>query len=450
MMTILDIKLKDYKSIFQRKITIIKMVIFMFSHHLIKKENNEEILYLYIDYHFEFASLGNNTKKQKQNIYEQIKKYLKEHKINFKGHIIYLILNGIIMGTIFINYPIASQEKAKDFDYVKQIPLLVIEEKFINEIVNKKKEDIIPKEKNEVQKPKETKKSVTLPKKEEKVKEQTNKNKVTNIPKEKAEITITLHRSSGSIEKLELEEYIIGVVGAEMPASFNIEALKAQAVVARTYALKMMKDNKILTDTTKHQVYKDVNQLKGIWGSAFDTYYNKIKKTVMETKGEYIAYNNDYIEAVYHSTSNGKTESSEKVFGYYHPYLVGVDSHWDRQASTYLRETSMDLNIVSNLLGIDLNDNSAIEIVTKTNSNYIDKININGKDFSGRFIRDLLGLRSADFDIVINGEKVTFITRGYGHGVGMSQYGANGMAKEGYSYKQIISHYYPGTVIKKK
>ena len=421
----------------------------MFSHHLIKKENNEEILYLYIDYHFEFASLGNNTKKQKQNIYEQIKKYLKEHKINFKGHIIYLILNGIIMGTIFINYPIASQEKAKDFDYVKQIPLLVIEEKFINEIVNKKKEDIIPKEKNEVQKPKETKKSVTLPKKEEKVKEQTNKNKVTNIPKEKAEITITLHRSSGSIEKLELEEYIIGVVGAEMPASFNIEALKAQAVVARTYALKMMKENKNLTDTTKHQVYKDINQLKTLWGSDFEKYYNKVKSAVMETKGQYITYNNDYIDAVYHSTNNGKTESAKEVFGYHHPYLVSVDSHWDKQATSYLRETSKDLNFVNNLLGINLNDESRIEVTSKTEGDNIDKINIDGKDFTGISIRELFGLRSADFDIVVNGDQVIFITRGYGHRVGMSQYGANGMAKEGYQYKEIISHYYPNTVLKK-
>ena len=112
----------------------------------------------------------------------------------------------------------------------------------------------------------------------------------------------------------------------------------------------------------------------------------------METKGQYITYNNDYIDAVYHSTNNGKTESAKEVFGYHHPYLVSVDSHWDKQATSYLRETSKDLNFVNNLLGINLNDESRIEVTSKTEGDNIDKINIDGKDFTGISIRSYLGL----------------------------------------------------------
>lgn len=431
------------------------MVIFMFSHHSIKNENNEEVLYLYIDYDFEFASLGNDVKNKKQNIYNQIKKYLKERKVKFKGHIIYLVLNGVIMGTILFNYPMVPKKETKDFNYINELPLVLIKEDFIdnkNNIEDKVVEEIIPKQeivekKEVVVAPKE------IPKPNQKINKEINE-KVSNEPilppnDTFNQIMVTLHRSNGKTENIELEEYIIGVVGAEMPASFHTEALKAQAVVARTYTLKMVKENKNLTDTTKHQVYKDINQLKTLWGSDFEKYYNKVKSAVMETKGQYITYNNDYIDAVYHSTNNGKTESAKEVFGYHHPYLVSVDSHWDKQATSYLRETSKDLNFVNNLLGINLNDESRIEVTSKTEGDNIDKINIDGKDFTGISIRELFGLRSADFDIVVNGDQVIFITRGYGHGVGMSQYGANGMAKEGYQYKEIISHYYPNTVLKK-
>jgi stage II sporulation protein D len=260
--------------------------------------------------------------------------------------------------------------------------------------------------------------------------------------------TVTIYRSNGNIINIELEEYIVGVVAAEMPASFNLEALKAGAVIARTYALKAKSINKNLTDTVSTQEYIDIDQMKEKWGTSFNTYYNKIKNAVNSTNGEYLTYNGNYIEAMYHSTSNGTTESSLDVFNNYYPYLINVDSSYDLNAPSYLRTTTFDINTVNNTLGLNLNNDSNIEIISKTSGGNIKEISIDGKIFTGKEIREKLSLRSTDFDISINNSIVTITTRGYGHGVGMSQYGANEMAKLGYNYKNILSHYYPNTELK--
>lgn len=230
-----------------------------------------------------------------------------------------------------------------------------------------------------------------------------------------------------------------------MPASFNFEALKAQAIIARTYTLKKINKNQVLTDTTSTQVYKDNTELKTMWGSSYETYYNKIKLAVDSTKGEYITYNNQYIDAVYHSTSNGYTVDAKDIWGNDIPYLKSVNSIWDKDASSYLRTTTFDLNEVNTLLNLTLNTN--IELIRNSNNQVMNVI-IGNQSFTGVEFRNLLGLRSTDFDININDNNVTITTRGYGHGVGMSQYGANGMANAGYSCDQIINHYYTNVQIK--
>jgi len=260
---------------------------------------------------------------------------------------------------------------------------------------------------------------------------------------------ITIYRSNGSIINLNMTDYLIGVVSSEMPASFNLEALKAQSVLARTYALKAKQTGKKLTDTVSTQSYIDIDQMKNKWRNSFNTYYNKIKNAVENTNGEYLSYNGNYIEALYHSTNNGKTESSLDVFGNYYPYLISVSSEYDKNASNYLRTINMPLDTISNKLGLSLNNDSVISILSYTDGGNIKEININGNNFSGKKVRELLGLRSADFDISISDNNANITTRGYGHGVGMSQYGANGMANAGYSYKDILSHYYPGTTLTK-
>ena len=204
----------------------------------------------------------------------------------------------------------------------------------------------------------------------------------TNITTHTDESTITIHRNNGSTITINLEEYVIGVVAAEMPASFNLETLKAQSVLARTYALKAQKTGKILTDTVSTQCYIDTNQMQSKWGSSYNTYYNKIKSAVNATTGEYLTYNGNYIEALYHSTNNGKTESSVDVFGNYYPYLISVTSEYDKSASSYLRNVTMDLNTLSSKLGINLTSDSIIEILSYTDGGNIKEINIAGSTFT--------------------------------------------------------------------
>ncbi len=418
----------------------------MFINYIIK--NNT--IYIELDINYDFGNFkANNT-----NFKQELKKYLNNLKINIKNKKIVLICSGIIIGSIFfVNPNMKGQDN--DFRYVPNINNKInieTDNKEINTITEIEEEinhEIQDTNKNKTSNNKNIK-ADNITSNNNIVNNTSNKNvtkETNNVETQPSVQTVSIHRSNGSVITINLEEYLIGVVAAEMPASFNTEALKAQSVIARTYALKSKSINKTLTDTVSTQAYIDTNQMKAKWGSSFDTYYNKIKNAVNSTNGEYLTYNGTYIEAMYHSTNNGKTESSADVFGNYYPYLVSVTSEYDKSASSYLRNINMDLNIVSTKLGINLNSDSVIEIQSYTDGDNIKQINIAGTSFTGKQVRELLGLRSADFDINIDGNTVNITTRGYGHGVGMSQYGANGMANNGYSYKSILSHYYPGTTI---
>lgn len=260
--------------------------------------------------------------------------------------------------------------------------------------------------------------------------------------------------NKNKIEEIPLEEYIVGVVSAEMPVSFELEALKAQAVAARTYALKRMIDNKNkeyhIVDTVANQVYYDDKELREKWSDAYNEKINKIKKAVIDTKGEYLVYDNEIIDAFFFSTSVGKTENSEEVFIEKLPYLRSVESRWDEEVSPVFNDQEIfTLKEFYNLLGLNYNNNLKIEVLKTTSTGRIKKIKINDKVLTGSDVYSKLGLRSTFFEIIKNNNIVTVKTKGFGHGVGMSQYGANGMAKKGYTYKNILKHYYQGIEIKK-
>ena len=225
-----------------------------------------------------------------------------------------------------------------------------------------------------------------------------------------------------------------------MPASFNIEALKAQAVVARTYAKKVLDRGGKLTDNVSTQAYKDKEQMRLMWGSSFDTYYSKIKQAVNETEGVAIYYSGEYIDAVYHSTSNGYTEDAVYVWGNEIPYLKSVNSTWDIGTTSYLRTEEKSSSVLWNTLGLSVDSNTNIEIVSKDDSGRVLELKIGENTYDGVTFRKLLNLRSTDFDLEINDGNLIITTRGYGHGVGMSQYGANEMAKQGYSYAVSYTH----------
>jgi len=214
--------------------------------------------------------------------------------------------------------------------------------------------------------------------------------------------------------------------------------------VARTYAMKKASKGITLVNSTSHQVYNSVEQMKVKWGSSYSTYYNKIKNAVNDTKGKVLKYNGEYIEALYFSMSNGKTELPTYVWSTNYPYLQVVSSSWDENISAAKYTVTMSYKELSNKLGVTVDNNSEIKVLSKTAGDRVNEVSIAGKTFSGVKVRSLLGLRSADFEITKTSSGVKIITKGFGHGVGMSQYGANGAAKAGYTYKQILNHYYSG------
>ncbi len=416
-----------------------------------KHQYIDDTLYLFFNYNYEFGSF--NIPKNRSYL-ETIKDYIK--RIGYKGRNIVIMVGSIIVltlrqtgNTIAIdNYLTDSLTKTEVVEIKKEEPKEELVTKVEEQVLEKKetpKANIVVGERT-------TQKTVTETPKQEVKKEEPKQEASKEEPKQEVipehtwEHPITIIHN-GKSEKIELEDYVLGVVAAEMPASFHIEALKSQAIIARTYALNLISKGNILTDSSTIQEYIDTNSMQNKWGSSYQTYYNKIKNAVSSTKGETIKYNGRYIDAVYHSTSNGYTEDSVNVWKNNIPYLKSVSSEWDKNATSYLREKNMSLDEFNRLLGINISSNEEIEILSKTEGNRIDEIKLGDLTYTGLEIRTILNLRSTDFDININENNVILTTRGYGHGVGLSQYGANGMANNGYNYKQILEHYYQGVTV---
>ncbi len=424
----------------------------------IKKVYNEEILYLDISFDQEFAKLNSNKKKLKLN--EIVTNFIKENKIKFKGTTV-----ALMAGTMMMGYVVLNNETKPNLNPINYTTNIV--EPYTPQTMNNKINNTIIKNSNEEAKTEiiktvnknTSKNSTTIKKASENDTTSSKKEQVVEvkqeIDKEKVEINetnnnyITIKRKNGLITNIDVEDYVIGVVGAEMPASFNEEALKAQAVIARTYAVSTLNKGKILTDTSSTQNYKDNDELKKMWGSNYDKYYQKIKNAVSDTKGIYLTYNNKIIDAVYHSTSNGQTENAEYVWMEAKPYLVSVTSDYDTTNKNFNYEKNISYEEISQKLNLDINENTNFNIISKTAGNRVEKIEIEGKTYTGVEIRNLLALRSADFEIIKEDNGVVFKTKGYGHGVGLSQYGANGMAKAGYNYEDILTHYYTGVKLTK-
>lgn len=250
---------------------------------------------------------------------------------------------------------------------------------------------------------------------------------------------------TNKITSIELEEYIIGVVAAEMPASFNEEALKAQAIASRTYAIYKMQtsngDYDVVTDVS-NQGYITKEEMKDKWGSEFNKYYEKIKNIVNDTKGKIMLYNDEVIEAYYFAMSNGYTEEAGLVFSENKDYLQSVKSIYeDENLKNFEVKKEMTKDSICKKLEITCDDLN-ISNVVRSDTGRVNTLKINNISFKGTEVRKKLELRSTDFDIEINNDLVTITTRGYGHGVGMSQYGANGMAKAGYNFEEILKYYY--------
>lgn len=254
-------------------------------------------------------------------------------------------------------------------------------------------------------------------------------------------------------ENMPMDEYLIGVVAAEMPAAFEDEALKAQAVAARTYTMYKSESSDhtadICTDFNHCQAYLSDLEMHKNWGSDYDFYFSKIKNAVYSTHGEYLTYNNEPIMAVFHSMGGGQTQNSGDVWGSQLPYLVSVPSPGEEDAANYISTYSLPFEEFSATITkafpqAKITSFLDVSKPTLTSSGHVKSIIIGSVSIPGSKIRSMFNLRSTKFTLSFLENTVTFSVTGYGHGVGMSQYGANAMAKQGKTYKEILSHYYQG------
>lgn len=264
----------------------------------------------------------------------------------------------------------------------------------------------------------------------------------------------------GEIVEMNLEEYLVGVVAGEMPASYEPEALKAQAVAARTYTLHLKHNGgcsahagaDVCTSSGHCQAYRTEEQMRTSWGSHYDEYYDKIKDAVYSTQGEEIYYEGEEIQVFYFSSSGGMTEDCSNVYQESLPYLVSVDSPGEESYSNYYGQVTVGYDeFVSKMKDFSPSirlSGTADDIgeIKRFDSGRVQSIKLGNESFTGREIRSIFGLNSTNFTIKATDE-ITFSTIGFGHGVGMSQTGANEMAKTGADYIEILEHYFTGVTV---
>lgn len=260
------------------------------------------------------------------------------------------------------------------------------------------------------------------------------------------------------VEDMEINEYLKCVVAAEMPVDFEKEALKAQAVAARTYLYSHMEETQkgnvaeshngaaICTDSTHCQAYITEQKRKESWKDGVDEKWTKISEAVEETTGEIMTYNGDIISAVFHSTSSGNTEAAVDVWGSDIPYLQSVASLGDEQSPKYHSELTVSEDEFKNIVDEKLDNtdwsDGIVSDIKRSNAGGIVTLNVGGVNIKGTDFRNMFSLRSTNVEISQENGNIKMSAKGYGHGVGMSQYGANYLAEQGETYDEILKTYY--------
>ncbi len=268
------------------------------------------------------------------------------------------------------------------------------------------------------------------------------------------------HRADKLVD-MDLEEYIVGVVSAEMPVRYEFEALKAQAVASRTYTLYSMAhggchtnpDADVCTNSKCCQAFSTHERMREAWGKDYTNNYARVAEAVMGTAGEVLVYNGKLVDALYHACSGGQTEDSEHVYANALPYLRGVDSPYEDPMRT--EDVDFDDDALAELIAAKYPDSGvtadnvkeAISIASAYPSGRVETLRLGKTTITGKQARNLFGLRSTMFTVERTQKGIVFHVRGYGHGVGLSQNGANGMAKHGSDYREILLHYYTGVSI---
>lgn len=348
--------------------------------------NGKDILYLYLNNQQEFSKDLYYVNHEPVALYKRVLHYIQNMGIPFHGSKVNIVVNDIVISTI----DLSNYDEEKD----TLIEIIGVESDYSNKLIDFKE-------------------------------------------------------SGQLIEQMKVDSYIFGIVARELPSIFHDEALKAQAVIARTYVMKRLKNNLPIKNSDKLGVYQDKRYLKDIWGKNYQSYIKKIKQAIKETDGEALMFDGDFIDAYYHLASNGKTEDSSNVLKLAYPYLVSVPSEWDTK-NEYVSRRIVPNDYLSKLLNVPISKNTHFEILMKSIGHRVKYVKFGDKVFDGFLLSRRLGLDSNDFSVSINDDYTTFTTRGHGHGLGLSEYGAEGMARSGYNYQQILNHYYPNTILTKK
>lgn len=293
------------------------------------------------------------------------------------------------------------------------------------------------------------------------------KNQLNNLPVSALPLSETEQSANGETVKIKLtetgqtvtlsaEDYIFGVVAAEMPALYENEALKAQAVAAYTYYINKKEayaaeEFDITDDYTADQSFISVTAAREKWGDGADEYENKIRSAVKAVLGKRVLYDGKPANTVYHAISYGVTENCAEAWGSEVAYLTSVDSSWDKLEKNYLSEktyTAAELNeLLNGVAAISNPEENSITDIVRTAAGGVKTLNVAGVSLGGGDFRKLLSLRSANFEVSFNSGSYTFTTKGYGHSLGMSQYGAHYLALQGKNYKEILQHYYKGCTV---
>lgn len=271
------------------------------------------------------------------------------------------------------------------------------------------------------------------------------------------ETTIRLQNGT-EIQELPLEEYLSGVLLSEMPMSFEMEALKAQAVAARTFAVRQMAGGKhedfdVCGQSSCCQAWTSQQALREKLGDQWQPYWDRAGEAVSATAGQVLTFEGTLIDAVYFSCSGGRTEEAAAVWGGDVPYLQSVDSPGEEEAARYTSQVEVSLETFRQILpeaSLTGNPSGWFGSCTRTKGGGVDTLVIGGQTYSGTELRKRFHLNSTLFEVSITEDEIIFEVQGFGHRVGMSQYGANAMAADGSDYREILAHYYPGSTLEER
>ncbi len=284
------------------------------------------------------------------------------------------------------------------------------------------------------------------------------------IEAKKETVLRLLDRETGTVSEIGLEEYLVGVVFAEMPASFHAEALKAQAVAARSYLLRRIESGygsekhshkaDVCTDSAHCTAYRSYEEAVTVWNEAtVDDAFDTVRQAVEATRGEVLTYEGETADCLFHASSHRVTESAESVWGSDVPYLVSVispEEACEQEITVSAAAFRQALRSQKDAPVLSSSPSEWIEETILTDSKRVESVSIGGTAFRGTHLRSLFSLPSTAFTLSFSEDSFVFLCRGYGHGVGLSQYGADRLGQKGYTYTQILSHYYPGTVLESK